>query len=253
MPRTAPKSNSGYLGVVLEPSEDGLPTIGRITRGSPAEKAGLKVGDVVLTVAGRVVKTTDRLIATIQALRPGQSVSITIKRGDDEHEVTAKLDRFPLDLLSRSERMNMMGSELSHRLGGFPVILQHDLLIKPQDCGGPLVDLDGKTVGINIARAGRTESYAIPSDAVQALIPELKSGKLAPMDDVEDKQITLLRSMIRELRADLKKAEEKLNDLGDDASPESKKAAEERVAELKKKLDKTQDEIAKLRKEKTKK
>ena len=47
------------------------------------------------------------------------------------------------------------------------MILQHDSVLKPSECGGPLVDLDGKVVGINIARAGRTETYAIPSEVVQ--------------------------------------------------------------------------------------
>jgi serine protease Do len=179
MPRTAPKENSGYLGVLLEESDDG-PTIGRVTPGSPAEKAELKEGDIVLAVSGRLMRTRERLIATIQTLRPGQVVSVKIKRGEDEKELKVKLERFPLNMLSRGERMNMMGSELSHRLGGFPLILQHDLLIKPSDCGGPLVDLDGKTVGINIARAGRTESYAVPAEAVQGLLADLQSGKLAP-------------------------------------------------------------------------
>ena len=76
-----------------------------------------------------------------------------------------------------------LGSELSLKRTGFPTILQHDTVIKPKDCGGPLVDLDGKTVGINIARAGRTETYAIPAEDIQKLLPDLKSGKLAPKDN----------------------------------------------------------------------
>ncbi len=55
-------------------------------------------------------------------------------------------------------------------------------MLRPADCGGPLVDLSGKAVGINIARAGRTESYAAPADKVQALLTDLESGKLAPKD-----------------------------------------------------------------------
>ena len=35
---------------------------------------------------------------------------------------------------------------------------------------------------MNICRAGRTESYAIPSEAVLELLPALKSGKLALPD-----------------------------------------------------------------------
>jgi len=248
--RTAPKENSGYLGIILNQNEDNAPIIDRIEAGSPAAKAGLKEGDLVLTVGGRVVRTTDRLIATVQGLRPRQKVSITVKRGDEEKDFTATLDSFPIDKLDRGARMNMLGSELSYRLGGFPVILQHDLLIKPSDCGGPLVNLEGHAVGLNIARAGRTESYAIPAETVQALIPELKSGKLAPKDDIEDKQVALLRNMVRELRADLSKAQARLGELADDAKEEARKAAEEAIAELKAKLAVTQKELENARKKK---
>jgi serine protease Do len=44
------------------------------------------------------------------------------------------------------------------------------------------VDLEGRVIGINIARAGRTESYAIPADIVTSLLEPLKSGKLAPVN-----------------------------------------------------------------------
>ncbi|MFO0876629.1 MAG: PDZ domain-containing protein [Gemmataceae bacterium] len=248
MPKTAPKANSGYLGVMLEPGERGLPTIGRITSGSPAEKAGLKVGDVVLNVAGRTVASTERLISTIQGFRPGQVVSIVVKRGEEEHEVSARLSRFPLDILSRGERMNMMGSELSHRLGGFPTILQHDMLIKPSDCGGPIVDLEGKALGINIARAGRTESYALPSEVIQGLIPEMKGGKFVVKDDSSEQQIAQMESSLRRLRTSLTKAQEAMASLAEDATKADRKKAEERVTELKAKITKTQAELGELRK-----
>jgi serine protease Do len=76
-----------------------------------------------------------------------------------------------------------MGSTLSNRRGGFPFILQHDSILKHTDCGGPLVDLDGQVVGINIARAGRVETYAIPADEVRLLLPNLMAGKPAPTED----------------------------------------------------------------------
>jgi hypothetical protein len=39
------------------------------------------------------------------------------------------------------------------------------------------VDLDGKVLGVTIARAGRTESHVIPSETVQELLPLLLSVK----------------------------------------------------------------------------
>jgi serine protease Do len=48
-----------------------------------------------------------------------------------------------------------------------------------------VVDLSGRAVGVNIARAGRTETYTIPAGKVLTLIADLKSGKLAPPEYVK--------------------------------------------------------------------
>src|SRR5438034_10391905 len=77
-----------------------------------------------------------------------------------------------------------MGSALSSRRNGYPSILQHDSVVKPTDCGGPIVDLDGKVIGINICRAGRVESWAVPAEAIQPLLFDLMAGKLPTKRDV---------------------------------------------------------------------
>jgi regulator of sigma E protease len=56
-----------------------MPQIGSVNGGSPAAKAGLSPGDVVLTVAGQPVYTPEELMQTIQK-RPGQTFPITIER-----------------------------------------------------------------------------------------------------------------------------------------------------------------------------
>ena len=61
-------------------------------------------------------------------------------------------------------------------------------VISPIDCGGPLIDLEGNTIGFNISRAGRTESYAVPTSAILPLLYDLMSGNLAP--DVEEPEQT---------------------------------------------------------------
>jgi serine protease Do len=43
-----------------------------------------------------------------------------------------------------------------------------------------VVDLEGRAIGLNIARAGRTETYALPAATLLPLLPDLQSGKLAP-------------------------------------------------------------------------
>ena len=54
----------------------------------------------------------------------------------------------------------------SGRRDGFPTVIPHDADLTPENCGGPLFDLEGKFVGLNIARNSRVRSYAIPASRV---------------------------------------------------------------------------------------
>jgi serine protease Do len=56
---------------------------------------------------------------------------------------------------------------------------QHDTVLRPADCGGPIVDLDGRVIGFNIARAGRTESYALPAVEVNKVLDQLRKQSLS--------------------------------------------------------------------------
>jgi serine protease Do len=169
-------ANSGFLGIGLEDTDQG-PRIREVTAKSAAQKAGLKLNDLIVSVAGKPIPDTETMIKTIRAYKPNDKVIIRVKRGDAELEVEATLGK---PQPNRGDIQNNMGSKLSNRRDGFPTILQHDSVVKPEDCGGPLVDLEGNVIGLNIARAGRTESYAIPSEVIRAILPDLMSGKLAP-------------------------------------------------------------------------
>lgn len=248
MTMMSPSTTAGYLGVAFS-AETRLPLIGQVMRGGPAAKGGLKSGDVILRVQGRVMADADRVIETIYGFKPGDVITLRVKREDEEMTLRVTLGRRPSDMMDRSDEMNRMGSRLSGRRGGFPVVLQHDAVIAPGDCGGPLVDLDGQAVGINIARAGRTESYAIPSEAVQALLSDLKSGKLAPPPVVNDDKIEQLEGELNKARAELRKANEAIDDT-DDA--QKKETLRERVGTLRKRINALQDELNKLRGDPTK-
>ena len=250
----APPANSGFLGIQLNPEEENRAVITVVSKGSPADKAGLKVGDVVLSVAGKKMPNADTLISTIQRFKAGSSVVMKVRRGQEEKEVEATLQKRPSEPFNRGDRMNALGSELSLKRTGFPTILQHDTVIKPKDCGGPLVDLDGKALGINIARAGRTESYAIPTEVVLAMLPDLKSGKLAPKEDPNEARVAELESAQKSLRADLSKRLNELKALkGDDAEiVKKRKLLEDTVNALRKKVDAKQVELDTVRKDATK-
>jgi serine protease Do len=174
-------SRDGMLGVMLEEAEGGGARVSQVSPDSGAEKAGILANDIIVRLDGRDVKNRDDLREAILDFRVGAQVTVLVKRGDEELELRATLGRRPqVGPPSRGETMNAMGGPLSARSTGFAAVLQHDTVLKPSECGGPLVNLRGEVIGINIARAGRTESYALPADEVLKVIADLKSGKLKP-------------------------------------------------------------------------
>ncbi|MBM3996965.1 MAG: PDZ domain-containing protein [Planctomycetes bacterium] len=172
--------NGGYLGVQLDVTMIGGAKITIVMAKGPAEQAGLKVNDVIHLAAGRKINDSQSLIETVGRFNAGDKIALRVKRGEEELDMTITLGVRPKEAKMGINPQETMGTKLNLRRGGFPTILQHDSGVRPEHQGGPLVDLDGKAVGINIARAGRTETYAIPSEDIQPLIAELKSGKLMP-------------------------------------------------------------------------
>ncbi len=59
------------------------PTITRIVADGPAAAAGLHAGDVVVSVDGRPVVSIDDVVATIRAYRPGQTMTLEMRRGSN--------------------------------------------------------------------------------------------------------------------------------------------------------------------------
>lgn len=63
-----------------------------IVAGGPAERAGLRAGDVVVAIDGRLVESAEELIVAIRARQPGDSVELMIRRGGREQTVGVELD-----------------------------------------------------------------------------------------------------------------------------------------------------------------
>ncbi|MBO0890221.1 MAG: trypsin-like peptidase domain-containing protein [Acidothermales bacterium] len=62
-----------------------------VTSGGPADKAGLRAGDVVTKVDDRTVDSADGLVAAIRSHRPGQTVTLAYERGGATHTATVTL------------------------------------------------------------------------------------------------------------------------------------------------------------------
>jgi serine protease Do len=165
----------GWLGISVAPVDVGA-EISEITPGSAAEKAGLKNGDLIKRLDGEALQSSDQLIDKLKRMPPNKNVSLSVSRKDKDKdkdmEVKVTLGRSP----GRLPHDHWGGGPFSDRRWGFNKVIPHDLGISPTDCGGPLVDIEGHCVGVNIARALRVATYAIPASVVKETVEKLKAS-----------------------------------------------------------------------------
>jgi serine protease Do len=177
--RSVPFTN-GVLGVSLYDMPNGGVSVTEIFEQSGAGKAGVKVNDVITAVDGTAVATMDQLRARITRHRPGETVTLSLTRGGQKLELRVQLGDTIL-ATDEDKEMSLLSGGTNLRNSDFEAVFQHDTVLAPSDMGGPLVDLDGHVIGINIARAGRTETYAIPADLLtEKWLGTMKDGTFAP-------------------------------------------------------------------------
>ena len=87
------RRQQGYLGISLGTREDGGSgaIIGEITPDSPAERAGVKEGDIVLSVDGQPITGETSLVAIIRDFAPGERITITVERDGKKKDLVATL------------------------------------------------------------------------------------------------------------------------------------------------------------------
>jgi len=167
-----PLPSHGFLGISLR-MDTVAARIERVHPNTGAARAGLRGGDVITAVNTTAIRTREQLMGRLRRARPCEEVKLKVTRGGKELAITATLGRW----LSgrRLNPQEHMGGQLSEKIAGFARIIQHDSALKPSQCGGPAIDSSGRAVGINIARAGRVETYALPASLVKSVVAELKA------------------------------------------------------------------------------
>ena len=80
----APAGSGAYLGTVPDftPVERGVKLSG-VTPGSPADKAGVKAGDVILAIGSHDVRDLQGMTDALNAFKPGDATSIVVLRGTE--------------------------------------------------------------------------------------------------------------------------------------------------------------------------
>ncbi len=87
----APAPPRAWLGLTLKTSATGAALIESIKTGSPAEKAGLQLEDIILSIDTATIGSTGDLINHIQKCAPGQTLTLTIQRAGTTQQIPVTL------------------------------------------------------------------------------------------------------------------------------------------------------------------
>jgi len=83
-----------YLGVQLSDGNGGA-QVGQVVSGAPAADAGLRTGDVVTAIDGKTITGADALVTAVDGKKPGDTVTLKVRRGGSTSEITVKLGTRP--------------------------------------------------------------------------------------------------------------------------------------------------------------
>ncbi|MEA2181063.1 MAG: hypothetical protein QOF69_248 [Solirubrobacteraceae bacterium] len=94
--KTGKEIKRPYLGVSTSDADTGVgAVVGRVIPGGPADDAGLRIGDRILSVGDRSVSQSADVASAIVAQKPGEEVSLRVRRGSRELPVKVKLGTRP--------------------------------------------------------------------------------------------------------------------------------------------------------------
>lgn len=158
--RRAIPGQGAALGISGEPANGGLQIKG-IAEESPAFLAGIKKDDLLMEVDGQPATSIPDVNAILQKRQIGDEVEIRIERLGKEIKKQVRLASRSR-VVANWEGDDYANGGISIRTDDFPEILQHDLPLYPHDMGGPVFDLLGRAIAVNIARADRITTFALP-------------------------------------------------------------------------------------------
>lgn len=174
--RNLKQANRGFLGVIMEmnPVDGGGVKLSQVQPKTAAADAGLKAGDIILTVDGKAVNNLLEMRNFLQKQKPGDEITMSYNRAGvvkaDVKVVLGARKEMPAVRASRMRSMKSMGGRINKVAESFPEVLQTDIQVKFNQCGAPVVDLDGKFVGVVISRSSRIKSYVLEADTIKNLL-----------------------------------------------------------------------------------
>lgn len=232
----SPKSK-GYLGIAMGPAKRGV-AVESVVADSAAAAAGIRPSDVIVEIDGIALRSPRQMKEVISNRAPDEMIEINYIRNGREATTSAKLrSREDLAKLGYREfnfdQTSQLGARVNRQRGGYPSAVQHDIPLSSNQMGGPVVDLDGRIVALNIARAGRVSCYALPASEVNEILAALKLNERETLPSNEDRLPLVEKNDTHALREEMDRAEQAIEE-----ARRQLRAAEERQKALLESLEK---------------
>jgi Do/DeqQ family serine protease len=185
----------GWLGIVIQELSDelapgfGVPAgrgvlVSDVMKGSPAETAGVRAGDIIVEFGGQSIREVPGLQRRVAAIHPGQSVPLTVLRDKKEARLTVKIGEMPGEetLVAAAPAVEGWGltvaaltPELAER---YELTTAEGLVVTEVGRGGP-ADRAGIREGDAILAVNRQPIRSV-QDFQQAL-QHIKPGEMVPV------------------------------------------------------------------------
>lgn len=200
--RNLRETDRAHLGIMADPDFRGKGVkIAVVQPEHGAAEAGIQSGDVILDMDGREISGLQELRNALTNKQPGDKVKLKIETAGKERSVEVLLTNRPIygELSpNRLNQMERMGGEPNLVNSGFSRVVQSDMKIQSNQVGGPVVDLQGKIIGVTLARADRTKTYLMSGSAVADLL----KGKAETVAEAREKMESQ-RQQLAQQRRDL--------------------------------------------------
>ncbi len=163
--RNITTKDTGFLGIGF--AQNNELAVADIEPNGPAARYGLQNGDIIISYEGNNIQKRSDFVKFLPDTRPNQKVIIGVLRNGEKKNVEVILGK-------RGETSNHARVIATNKIrDGFPNAFTHDIPIKPNQCGTPVVNLNGDVIGINIARRNRTCTLAIPLEKVNEVVRKI--------------------------------------------------------------------------------
>lgn len=107
------KKTSGWLGIEYDKSTEGVIKVKAITPGSPAEKAGFQVGDVLVALNGAKFSDKEAMKKAKGDWSVGQALTYTVQRKGADTQIAATLAAMPDNVYTSMVGNHMLESHVT--------------------------------------------------------------------------------------------------------------------------------------------